>query len=92
MALTTKKLLQQIDSLSISAAVARGLRIAEATGALDIANWCRLELAGYWASNPAMNEQVVVPEYRRELEGTEFRTQGFVKVWKRDRRITRIRR
>lgn len=64
MRLTAKNLLDQIDALPVSAAVAKGLRIAQAQGASRIADWCRLELAGYWASNPAMNEEAVVPEYR----------------------------
>lgn len=64
MRLTAKNLLSQIDSLPISQAVARGLRIAEAQGASGTVNWCRLELGGYWASNPAMNDEIVVPEYR----------------------------
>lgn len=64
MNLTPKHLLNAIDDLHVSKAVASGLRIAEATDASDLAKWCRLELAGYLASNPAMSEEVVVPEYR----------------------------
>jgi hypothetical protein len=64
MELNPKSLLNQIDRLPVSEALAKALRIAQATGATEVSRWCRLELAGYWASNPAMNEEVVVPEYR----------------------------
>ena len=60
----TKRIREEIDDLPVSKAVADGLRVAEAAGEADFANWCRLELAGYWASNPVLTEETVVPEYR----------------------------
>ncbi len=64
MGLTVKGLLSQIDAMPVSKAVAKGLRIAQSDGVPAFADWCRLELGGYLASNPAMNERVIVPEYR----------------------------
>ena len=64
MEITKTHILDQIDDLPVSKVVAEGLRVAEAAGEADFANWCRLELAGYWGSNPAMTEETVVPEYR----------------------------
>ena len=60
----TKPIREQIDDLPVSKAVADALRVAEAAGEADFANWCRLELAGYWASNPVLTGETVVPEYR----------------------------
>lgn len=38
--------------------------MASASQATQFERWCRLELAGYLASNPAMTDQIEVPEYR----------------------------
>ncbi|MGA2262240.1 MAG: hypothetical protein ABSH28_12470 [Acidobacteriota bacterium] len=40
------------------------LRIATGIGDEQLASWIRLELMGYLAENPAMNQDTVVPEYR----------------------------
>lgn len=61
---TVARLLNKIDKLPLSQAVANGLRLADAAGDTHFTKWCRLELAGYWGSNPVMTDETVVPEYR----------------------------
>ena len=58
------RLSRELIDMPLSRAMGRFLGIAEAVGNVEVANWCKLELAGYWASNPALNEDSVVPEYR----------------------------
>ena len=62
---TTPKLIQKaLEDPSLSICLRSSLRLATRTGSPDIARWCQLELGGYYASNPAMSEEVTVPEYR----------------------------
>ena len=61
---TVARLLNKIHKLPLSQAVANGLRFSDAAGDTHFTKWCRLELAGYWGSNPVMTEDTVVPEYR----------------------------
>lgn len=44
--------------------MAKTLRLAQSIGDEDLARWCQLELGGYWSSNPVIDENVIVPEYR----------------------------
>ncbi|MCI0622072.1 MAG: hypothetical protein L0387_10455 [Acidobacteria bacterium] len=48
----------------LSSCLRRTTYLAQDARAGDIERWCRLELGGYVASNPAMGEDIVVPEYR----------------------------
>lgn len=64
MASSLEKLLRESDQASLSSILPRVIRFAEAAGHTELAHWARLELSGYLTSNPAMDENVVVPEYR----------------------------
>jgi hypothetical protein len=57
-------ILGNLDSSPLSQSLRQALSLAEDAGHADTARWCRLELGGYLASNPAMDEKTVVPEYR----------------------------
>lgn len=52
------------DRIPLSRALIAALRTAQTAGATELAQWCRLELGGYWASNSAMAKDTVVPDYR----------------------------
>ena len=53
---------------NVTAALSKELRdaakYARDIGAKTFERWCLLELGGYFASNPAMDAKVTVPEYR----------------------------
>ena len=53
-----------LEGASLSSALRMGLRLATRVGAADFERWCRLELGGYLASNPALGDDVEVPAYR----------------------------
>ncbi len=57
-------ILTNINREPLSSSLGKTLRLAERAGDSEVAKWCRLELGGYLASNQAMTEDVVVPEYR----------------------------
>ena len=59
-----KTILNNIDSMPLSNSLGKALRLSQQTHSKDFEQWCRLELVGYFSSNPAMDENVVVPEYR----------------------------
>lgn len=54
----------KIDSNALSELLPGVLRLARGLGATDLEDWTRLELDGYVSGNPAMSENVIVPEYR----------------------------
>jgi hypothetical protein len=60
-----ERLLTLVEERPLSQSLAAALRIATAIKDDELASWIRLELMGYLADNPAMREDVVVPEYRR---------------------------
>jgi len=64
MQVTVDSLLDKLGDESLSSSLAKALRLADRGGNRALAIWCRLELGGYWSSNSAMTEDVVVPEYR----------------------------
>lgn len=64
MSSSAEKLLGRLDQGPLSDVLGKALRVAQVSGATEIARWCRLELGGYLASNPAMGDDIVVPEYR----------------------------
>jgi hypothetical protein len=57
-------LLERLEAAPLGSALRQVLHMAERHGVADVASWCRLELGGYWSSNPAMTTGVVVPGYR----------------------------
>jgi len=61
---TVKTILNNIDSMPLSNSLGKALRLSQQTKSKDFEKWCRLELIGYSSSNPAMDENIVVPEYR----------------------------
>jgi hypothetical protein len=60
----SEQILDGIDSRPLSHSLGQTLRLSARLNLFDFEKWCRLELEGYYASNPAMDENVVVPEYR----------------------------
>lgn len=61
---TAKRILDTIESAHLSKALWEALRLSRHHNSPAFEKWCRLELVGYYSSNPAMDENVVVPEYR----------------------------
>jgi hypothetical protein len=57
-------LLTAIEEQPLSRSLVTALRTAEEIGGKAFAEWVRLELMGYVSGNPAMTEDIVVPEYR----------------------------
>jgi hypothetical protein len=57
-------ILKSIEASPLSRSLGKAGRLAHSLGFKDLDRWCRLELGGYLASNPAMSEDIVVPEYR----------------------------
>ena len=64
MATSASKIIKALGRESLSRSLRKALRLADRLNAKEFLNWCRLELGGYVASNPAMTDQIVVPEYR----------------------------
>lgn len=59
-----KKLRDSIGRKPLSDSIRSALRLAEQAGDEELRSWCRLELGGYWESNPALTDDTVVPKYR----------------------------
>jgi hypothetical protein len=59
-----ERLLTLIEEQPLSRSLPTALRVATTIGDEELVSWIRLELMGYVADNPAMREDVVVPEYR----------------------------
>ena len=55
---------KSLEVSPLSTGLRKALRLAEDLGAYELGRWCRLELGGYLASNPAMGKETIVPEYR----------------------------
>lgn len=62
----TKKKKHQplLDQELVSVSLRKALRLADQLGVEGLRDWCRLELGGYLTSNPVMNNDTIVPEYR----------------------------
>ncbi len=58
------QILAELDAAPLSTSLSRSLRVAQRIGVKDLEKWIRLESVGYYGSNPAMTEDVKVPEYR----------------------------
>lgn len=57
-----RQLASELESLSASKALGRPMRLALKRGNEEFARWCGLELPGYSTGNPAMSEEVTVPQ------------------------------
>lgn len=56
--------MKTFDGQSLSKSLQKAMPIFHKSGAGDFERWLRLELGGYFASNSAMDEDTIVPEYR----------------------------
>ena len=59
-----ESLLATVEERPLSRSLPTVLSVAGSIGATELASWAKLELMGYFASNPAMRDDVVVPIYR----------------------------
>jgi hypothetical protein len=59
-----KQIVSLMEEQPLSKSLPAALRIANTLQDQGWASWIRLELMGYSADNPAMTEEIVVPEYR----------------------------
>ncbi len=64
MNISAKKFQNRLGREPLSTSLRKALRLADRLDAGELRTWCRLELGGYLASNPAMTDDIVVPEYR----------------------------
>lgn len=58
------KLIEKVDNEPLSKVLPVVLRVAQLVGDKHLEKWVRLELNGYLNTNPALDDNVVVPEYR----------------------------
>lgn len=58
------QLISMIDEIPLSKSLPKILRVSQELGDSEFEKWIRLELHGYWNTNPALTEDDVVPEYR----------------------------
>jgi hypothetical protein len=58
------QLIKSIEELPLGKTLQKTLRIAQDLNDNEFEKWIRLELHGYWNTNPALTDEVVVPEYR----------------------------
>jgi len=58
------ELLRVAEDQPLSRSLPRVLSAANKVGAGGLSQWAKLELMGYLSENPAMTDDVVVPEYR----------------------------
>ncbi len=58
------QLMKPIEELSLGKALQKTLRVTQELKDIEFEKWIRLELHGYWNTNSALTEEVVVPEYR----------------------------
>ena len=57
-------IMKRIDDEPLSKSLPMVLRLSQSIDASDLEKWIRLELNGYFNTNPALTEEVIVPEYR----------------------------
>jgi hypothetical protein len=60
----SSKLVEEFGKVPLSTSLRKAMHLANHMSAIDLSTWCRLELGGYLASNPAMADDITVPEYR----------------------------
>lgn len=58
------ELMMMIDEAPLSKLLPKVLRIAQELHDSELEKWVRLELHGYWNTNPALTEDTIVPKYR----------------------------
>ena len=58
------ELIELIDKVSLSKSLSKILRVSQEINDNELEKWIRLELHGYWNTNPALTEDVVVSKYR----------------------------
>ena len=58
------QLIKTIEGLPLSKSFPKILRVTQDLNDSELEKWIRLELHGYWDTNPALPNEVVVPEYR----------------------------
>jgi hypothetical protein len=68
-------MIEKAEKLPLSQSLPSALRLALAANDSELATWIRLELLGYTRDNPAMTQQIVVPEYRT-VRGQWFDSYG----------------
>ena len=59
-----EELIKKLDSEPLSKVLPIALRVAQEINKTDFEKWIKLELNGYFNTNPAMSDGVEVPEYR----------------------------
>lgn len=59
-----ERLLRLVEEQPLSRSLPVVLRVVTAIEDKEVASWIRLELMGYLSDNPAMKDDIVVPEYR----------------------------
>lgn len=57
-------ILKKIDDEPLSKSLPMVLRLSKSIGESDLEKWVKLELNGYFNTNPALTDEVVVPEFR----------------------------
>lgn len=72
-----ERLLALVEEQTLSRSLPTALRVATAISDEEWASWIRLELIGYFADNPAMKVDTIVPEYR-EVPGLWYDDYGRV--------------
>jgi hypothetical protein len=58
------QLIKTIEGHPLSKSLPKILRVTQDLKDSELEKWIRLELHGYWDTNPALTNEVVVPEYR----------------------------
>ena len=59
------KTLTELSSCSLQETLQETLRLIRGRGCEELERWLKLELNGYWTSNPAMTDDTLVPDYRQ---------------------------
>lgn len=57
-------IMKRIDDEPLSKSLPMVLRLSKSIGASDLEKWVKLELNGYFNTNPALTDEVIVPEFR----------------------------
>jgi hypothetical protein len=59
-----KYYLKMLDEMPLSKLLPKALQFSQEIKDVEFEKWIRLELHGYWNTNPALTEDTIVPEYR----------------------------
>lgn len=63
--LLIEEILSKVSELELSAVMPKILTVAKQLDDKDFENWILLETSGYFNTNPAMTDDVIVPDYRK---------------------------